>query len=169
MYVRVSTAIGTVNSEEGLSSFALLPLGQSTNVRVEAVGSELLLFLNNKLDTQVKIVGNRLSGNATLYVSNSWSTSALASIGSIQMTPISAITSEGAKVRLSQFSAMNEQNTLTRDGLGMNTVVPVNYSLTFDITPTSKVDWAQILHYSGTKGNVGVRARMPGIFSLNGY
>lgn len=169
MYVRVSTAIGTVNSEEGLSSFALLPLGQSTNVRVEAVGSELLLFLNNKLDTQVKIVGNRLSGNATLYVSNPWSTSALASIGSIQMTPISAITSEGAKVRLSQFATMNEQYTFTRDGLGMNTIVPVNYSLTFDLTPTSNVNWGQILQYSGTKGDGGARSRMPGIFSLKGY
>ena len=161
----MSTELGAVQTDEGLSSFASLPLLQTTNVRVEAVGSDFLLFLNNTLETQVTIKGIRRFGTAFLYASNPWSIPAMAKIASIQMTPISAITTVGANLRrLSQFATINEQLIIARDYSGMNTFVPVNYSLSFDITPTGTANWGNIIHYSGTGSDGGLRSRMPGIF-----
>ena len=157
MYVRVSTAIGSVQSDEGLSSFALLPLLQTTNVRVEAVGSDFLLFLNNTLDSQVTIKGKRQSGDATIYVSNPWNTPALANIGSIQMKPISTSSTLGV------MRTLYEQSTISANSIGLRAVIPYDYSLVFDITPIRiSPQVTNVFVYSRS----GFYLRMPGIFGL---
>ena len=88
MHVRVGT---NINHNDGLDSVASLSLNRTTYVRVEAVGSNVALYLNNKLDSSIILSGVRVSGQATLYVPDPWYSPALASIASIQMKPISAL------------------------------------------------------------------------------
>ena len=85
--VRFLTTAGEFN----LDSQRPLSLNQNTNVWVVASGNTVTLYLNNAQNPESVTIGSqftRASGPATLYVSNPWSTPALASIGSIQMTPI---------------------------------------------------------------------------------
>ncbi len=83
MHIRVAT---TENRNDGIdASTGSLPLNAITNVRVEAVGRNLFLYLNNSLDTKVTVSAQRIFGEATLYISDPWHTPAQANIGSIQM------------------------------------------------------------------------------------
>ena len=60
-----------------------------TKVRLEAVGSEMRLFLNEVLDNKIILVSRtRYSGSATLYVSDPWHYPAAASVSSIVMTAL---------------------------------------------------------------------------------
>jgi hypothetical protein len=90
--VRVST---TANGNDGTDSIAALPLHATTNVRVEAFGRDVYLYLNNTLDTMITLSADRIFGPATLYVSDPWYTPASASIGSIYMNSLSALTRSG--------------------------------------------------------------------------
>ena len=83
LLVRVAT---TANNNDGIeSSVASLPLNEITNVRVEAFGRTVFLFLNNKLDSMKTLSADRISGAATLYISDPWYSPANADIGSIKM------------------------------------------------------------------------------------
>ena len=84
MHVRVGT---NINHNDGLDSVASLSLNRTTNVRVEAVGSNVTLYLNNTFDSSAILNGVRFSGQANCIVSSTSDTPALASIGSIKMTP----------------------------------------------------------------------------------
>ena len=64
-------------------------MNAKTNVRFEAVGTEIRLFLNNTLDGFATVSGERYSGAATVFVSDPWYTPASALISSIKMTAIS--------------------------------------------------------------------------------
>ena len=61
------------------------------NIRVEAFGRALLLFFNNTFDSMVTVSADRISGAATLYISDPWHIPASASIGSIRMKSISSL------------------------------------------------------------------------------
>ncbi len=81
--VRVATS---ANVNDGIeSSTASLPLNATTNVRLEALGRVVLLYLNNSYDSMVTVSADRIFGAATLSISDTWSPSASAHIGSIQM------------------------------------------------------------------------------------
>ena len=150
--MRVATA---TNRDDGIGgSIASLPLNATTNVRVEAFGRDVLLYLNNTLDAKVTVSADRISGEATLYVSNPWYTPASASFGSYQMKSITALTAPASKFNglLSQL-AVNEKTT-----------VPANFALSFDIKPFGiSSDWTNIIHYSKDKTDGGAGGRMPGI------
>ena len=86
MHVRVATKS---SGHEGIdASTGSLPLNATTNVRVEAFGRTLLLFFNNTFDSMVTVSADRISGAATLYISDPWHPPASASIGSYQMNSI---------------------------------------------------------------------------------
>ena len=167
MHIRVGTDI---NWNDGMDSFASLPLHQTTNVRLEAAGSYIVLYLNNTVDNYMTLGGVRSSGQATLYASNRWNSPASAKIGSIQMTPISSI--DYLEVKASkEAKALNGQLSLA--AAYEETTVPVNYSLSFDITPsgTTTSVWSSIIHYTSNlptskKPDLG---RMPGIFCIKSY
>ena len=96
--MRVATA---TNRDDGIgSSIASLPLNAITNVRVEAFGRDVVLYLNNTLDAKVTVSADRIFGEATLYVSNPWYTPASASFGSYQMKSITALTATECKLLL---------------------------------------------------------------------
>jgi len=59
-----------------------LPLHIMTSVRLEAVGREIRLFLNNSLDSTKTLYTDRITGSAYLYTSAQWDPLALAIIGS---------------------------------------------------------------------------------------
>ena len=154
--MRVATA---TNRDDGIGgSIASLPLNATTNVRVEAFGRDVLLYLNNTLDAKVTVSADRISGEATLYVSNPWYTPASASFGSYQMKSITALTAPASKFNglLSQL-AVNEKTT-----------VPANFALSFDIKPFGTVsDWASIIHYTQDNSNAGPKGRVPGMYLAN--
>ena len=156
MHVRVGT---DKDWNDGLDSISPLQSNQTTNVRLEVDGPIVILYLNNTQDNFVVLKGVRSSGQATFYVSNPWHTPALASIGSIQMTPLIAM----PPVKPSDFNGPLSRVAAFEE----NVIVPENYSLTFNITPTGTTsDWSSIIHYSGDKSDAGPRGRMPGIICL---
>ena len=75
------------NANDGLDALTPLPMHQTTNVRVEAIGRSWALYLNNTIDNYVILSADRFSGPATLRV-GSKGTLSVASIGPIQMTPM---------------------------------------------------------------------------------
>jgi hypothetical protein len=82
----IGLTTSTNMDNEGIADSKLsLPLNATTNVRVEAVGRNVSLFLNNSFDSMVTVSADRISGEAILYAPNPWSLPAVASIGSIQM------------------------------------------------------------------------------------
>ncbi len=122
--MRVATL---TNKNNGIgSSISSLPLNATTNVRVEAVGREVLLFLNNTFDSKIIVSADRIFGEAFLYASDPRYTPASASIGSIQMKSISSLSVSIAK----DFSGL-----LTKLAVYEATIVPANFALSFDLKP----------------------------------
>ena len=159
MTIKVGTNISWT---DGFDSYGSLPLNYTSNVRLEVAGPYVILYLNNTVDNFHYQGGVRESGKAILFFHRPLVTSAIASIGPIQMTPISAI----------QFVKPSDYNgVLSKIAAYEETVdVPVNYSLSFSITPTGTVsDWANIIHCSGDKSDIGTRGRMPGILLSHSY
>ena len=157
--MRVST---TAYANEGIgASIASLPLHQTTNVRVEAFGRDVFLFLNNSYDSMVTVSAERVYGEATLYVSDPWYPPALASIGSIQMKSISSLS-------FKERAASDFNGLLSQLAVYEKTTVPANYSLSFDITPTDYVSRsASIIRYSQDKTDNGKGGRIPGMYLTN--
>jgi hypothetical protein len=156
--VRVATL---TNVNAGIvASVRSLPLNTTTNVRVEAFGIEVLLFLNNSFDSMVT-VSSRVSGEATLFVPNPWSTAALATIGSIEMIPI---------LRKTFYAASSSFNgPLSKAVVREITPITPNFTLSFDIKPSGIVpSMASILHFieSGSL-DLGAAGRMPGMICTN--
>ena len=77
LFIRVAT---TLNTSLVFESFGNLPLNAKTNVRFEAVGRELMLFLNNTFERYELISADRISGNANVYVSDPWNQPAVANL-----------------------------------------------------------------------------------------
>ena len=130
-------------------------MNAKTNVRIEAVGKELTLFLNNSFEGYVRVSADRVSGDATVYVSDPWHPSASANLGNIKMTEINGKTSSRPVSAIN--GAFKQGSALEK------TVVPADYALSFDVTPLG-VDqhWGNIIHYSGDESNAGPKGRMPG-------
>ena len=153
MHVRVAT---NASSNDGISSsYAALPLNCVTNVRVEALGRQLHLYLNNTLDSAIFLSGDRVYGDAILYVSDPWHPAAIGTISPIELDQICELT---------QDAVHTSTSTLSRFLTFNRTTVPENYSLSFDITPTgiSSV-WTNILHYTKDNSDGGAAGgRMPG-------
>ena len=56
---------------------------------------------------------------------------------------------------------------LSQQGQKYTTIVPQNFSLSFDLTPTGIVSsWSSIIHYSGDGSDSGPSGRIPGKISL---
>ena len=149
--MRVAT---TSNGNDGIdASTGSLPLNAITNVRVEAFGRDVLLYLNNTLDTKVTVSSDRISGAATLYISDPWYIPASASFGSYQMKSITALTA----------TASNFNGLLSQLAVNELTIVPDNFALSFDIKPLGvSPHYTNILHYSKDKNNGGPEGRVPG-------
>ena len=150
--VRVAT---TKYHDEGINeSNTALPLHSTTRVRVEAVGRQLLLFLNDTLDSYAYVSSARKFGSATLYTSNPWESSAMAVIGNVKMNPIF------------KFSIDIKSNLVPGLVALKKTTVPQNYSLSFNITPTAIYPaFSNILHYTQDGTTLwGPGGRIPGTF-----
>ena len=166
--VRVATKN---NADEGIwASDRSLPVNATTSVRVEAFGRDVLLFLNNIFDSMVTVSADRISGVATLYISDPWHTPASASIGSIQLESDSSLlemadgTPLFTNASLDVTSSSDFNGHLSKFAIYERTIVPANYSLKFDIIPFGTVTrLASILHYSKDKTNMGAGGRLPGI------
>ena len=114
-----------------------------------------MVFLNNSFETFAKLNANRISGNATVYVSNPWHPIAAAKISNIMMTEINTTTS----LPISEVNG-----ALKRGSAVEKTIVPADYALSFDIIPLATVAGeGSIIHYSGDESNVGPKGRMPGM------
>ena len=139
------------------ASIRSLPLNATTNVRVEAFGLEVFLFLNNSFDSMCTVSAPRISGEATLFAPNPWSTAALATIGSIQMNETLKQTLYIAS------SAFN--GPLSKSAVQENSVMRPNFVLSFDIKPSGKVSsMASIIHFVGSGSlDLGLLGRMPGM------
>ena len=152
--MKVSTK-ANIQWGEGIdASTGSLPLNATTNVRVEAFGRSLLLFFNNTFDSMVTVSADRISGAATLYISDPWHIPAPATIGSYQMKSITALTA----------TASNFNGPLSQLAVNEPTIVPDNFSLSFDIKPLGvSPHRSNIIHYSKDKTNAGPEGRVPGI------
>ena len=139
---------------DGLNSTTALPLNAKTNVRFEAVGRELMVFLNNSFEGYATVSADRISGNATVYVSDPWNPSASANLAGIKMTEIKSLT----RVPLSALNGALKKGVVIE-----KTTVPADYALSFDVTPLRVIQhWGSIIHYSGDNSNAGPKGRMPG-------
>ena len=114
-----------------------------------------MLFLNNSFEAYGRVSADRISGNATVYVSNPWHSPAFVNLAGIKMVEKKIITA---------IPPVSDVNGLLKKGSGLeNTVVPADYALSFDITPLGVVGAASsIIHYSGDGLNYGAKSRMPG-------
>ncbi len=142
-----------VNTNAGIDiSNGFLPLNRTTNVRVEAFGRYVLLYLNNSLDTIATVSADRIFGEAILYVSHPRHPPALATIESIKME--SLLTSSFKSAKTSGSAASKTAVT-----------VPANFILTFNIKPSRTVsELSSIIRYCYDSTDIGARGRMPGIF-----
>ena len=170
MHVRVATIL---NGNEGIGgSIGSLPLNATTNVRVEAFGRALLLFFNNTFDSMVTVSADRISGAATLYISDPWYTPASASFGSYQMKSITALTPTASNLTPTANnltpSASKFNVPLSQLAINEKTTVPANFALSFDIKPFGiSSESTSIIHYSRDNTDGGAGGRMPGIvFSI---
>ncbi len=155
LHIRVAT---TANSNDGIDSISELPLNVKTNVRFEAAGRELMLFYNNSFQASGQVSADRISGNATVFVSDPWHNSPSANLGNIKMAEIKAVTAIPTRP-LSQVDGVVQQLSAYE-----KTVVPADYALSFDITPLARDNaWTNIIHYSGDGTNGGPKGRMPGM------
>jgi len=154
LHVRVAT---TADVDDGIwGSIKSLPLNTTTNIRVEAFGLDVFLYLNNSLDSMVTVLAERISGAAFLYDSDPWWPSAQASISSIQMKSLSTMLFK---------SASNFNGQLSKLAVYETTFVPANFSLSFTIKPFGTVsELASIIHYCKDKIDLGIGGRMPGKF-----
>ena len=152
LHVRVAT---TTNVNDGIwASISALPLNATTNVRVEAFGRDVFLFLNNSVDSMVTVSADRIFGEATLYVSDPWHSAAPASVGSIQMKSITG---------LSEVAGRDFSGSLWKYAVRERTTVPANFALSFDIKPFKiSPEWTSIIHYTKDKTNAGPGGRIPG-------
>ena len=126
-----------------------MPLNAKTNVRVEAVGRQIMIFLNDSVDVLGQLSGDRITGSATVYASDPWHPTASAKLSNIKMDAIKAF---------SPLPLSNVNGALTKGSALEKTTVPADYALSFDITPLGKSDdWTNIIHYAGEKN-----ARIPG-------
>ncbi len=151
--MRVAT---TDNVNDGIfASAKSLPLRTTTSVRVEAFGRFVFLYLNNSLDSNATVSADRISGEASLFVPNPWSTPALATVGFIKMESISSLTGRGAD----EFTGY-----LSEYAVFESTIIPANFSLSFDIKPFGTVsEWSSIIHYTIDDTNLGPDGRNPGM------
>jgi hypothetical protein len=148
--------------DEGFISNASLPLNKLTKVRLEAVGNDIFLFLNNKLDSTITVTGKRQFGDATLYVSAPWYNPALATVENVKMENITEITT-GFEIGDSNLNYF-EQSTITKNRIGLKTIVPPNYTLSFNIKPSTQVrEFGNIVKYGGG------HAHCPGILKMKDY
>jgi hypothetical protein len=124
-------------------------------VKVEAVGREMAIFLNNTL-TEFKIFSSdRFSGNATVFVSSPWYRPALASISSMNMKAISS---------LSGHSSFDYSGPIIPKVILEKVFVPTDYAFTFDITPHSIVsETSSVIHFSLDGSDTGPKGRSPGL------
>jgi hypothetical protein len=129
---------------------------------VEAVGNAIFLFLNNKLDSSFTVTGKRQFGAASLYVSAPWYNPALATVENVKMINITEITT-GFEIGDSTLN-YSEQSTITETRIGVKTIIPPNYILSFNIKPSTQVrESVSIVKYGGGYGN------MPGILKLQDF
>ena len=149
-----------INWKECLSSVQPLPLNSITNVRLEVLGLKSYLFLNNTYNAILTSLSMKKDNQpAILYVSDPWTRPSKANIDSVELNGISAIS---PLPRSMVFNGPLSRLAVPEE----NTIVPINYFLSFDITPTRTTHWGQIIQYSGTRGDGGLRSRMPGISFL---
>jgi len=129
---------------------------------VDAFGRDLFLFLNNTFDSMATVSADRISGEATLYISDPWYASAVADIGSIKMESFSSFPQIG------DSGAFN--GPLSKLVVIESITVPPNFSLSFSIKPHDTVSGglASIIHYSGDQTDLGARGRMPGTYFYKG-
>lgn len=71
-----------------------LPKGEVSHVRVEAIGREVRLYVNNTLASNpAQLPTDRAFGASTLYVASPWEPVANAKIGQIDLVPITKFSS----------------------------------------------------------------------------
>ena len=129
---------------------------------MEAVGNAIFLFLNNKLDSTITVTGKRQFGDATLYVSAPWYNPALATVENVKMKNITEITT-GFEIGDSNLN-YSEQSTISKNRIGLKTIVPLNYTLSFNIKPRTQVrEWGSIVKYGSGYGHC------PGILKLQDF
>ena len=107
----------TFKANEGFYGGVKLPLNSKTQVRFEAVGQYLMMFLNNTLDRMMAVNGTRYFGNATLFISNPLIPSAAASISSIRLSSLinSTITNPDSKISVGIDTSLLIYNSLFDD------------------------------------------------------
>jgi hypothetical protein len=114
----------------------------------------LMIFLNDSFEGFAKLSRDRISGDATVYVSSPWNPPAIAKVSGIKMAELKSFTAPVSRV-----------NGVLKKGLAVEmTTVPADYALSFNITPLGVVSgWSSIIHYSGDGSNQGAKGRMPAI------
>ena len=123
-----------------------LPLNAQTNVRLEAFGRDIYLFLNNSFDSMISATKERHYGNDILYTINPLADDFIIPINSspFSMTPItsSPLSSQG------QVGAFN--GTILKLAHFETKIVPANFSLSFNIKPTgNQSSWSNVIHLVG--------------------
>ena len=154
LYIFISTLS---NANDGVAAPAL-PMNETTNIKVEAFGKEVFIFYNSSLVALSTLNDTRISGNATVLISDPWTSPAKAAITSISLTSISSLSSR---------PIANYAGPLAKGIAYEKTYVPEDFALAFNITPNRLLlGSGSIIHYTHDNSN---GARIPGrclLFSL---
>lgn len=153
---RLSCYFSTVlNPYEMFDSAKSLPIGSETKVTIIAYRMQVQLFFNDTSVQNITLSSWRYSGNASLYVSNQWSPSALAILSNLSIIPY-----------MDQFVPNLAPST---NYIGGAVFVPVDYKLSFSITPLGNYsELSNIFHYSGNGNDYGLNVRLPALWFLPG-
>jgi hypothetical protein len=156
---RLHVRVGSDKSPNGGIDSINLPINATTKVRLQAIGKDVSLFFNGTFAGYYEAPGTRFSGEAFQYMSNNWTAPARAILSAVKMT---ATNVSGIQA----ISKIANTNAPVQSSYKGKVVVPENYTLSFQFTPTGTSDvWTNILHYSrdNTDGS-----RMPSIYVIPG-
>lgn len=146
------------NQFPGLTSKPL-PIGQTTQVTINAIGSVVQVLFNKTAVGLQVLKCDRVYGKAVIYVSDPWYPAADATVKNlfIRATDQFLIPEVSNNWRLSPstFGIVN---------------VPVDYSISFTITPKSVLnEWGSIFHVSHDGHDLGSKGtRMPAMWFYPG-
>jgi len=124
-----------------------LPLNKWTSVKIEMLPDSVYVSFNGLLKCTEKRQGRKFFPKVYVWASDPWHNVANANIRKLVMTP---------RDKLQEVSIFSKRGEWTlKKGVRAGKVdLPTDFSVSFGLTPTKKINgWANILHVTATGGN----------------
>ncbi|KAJ3318302.1 hypothetical protein HDV06_000586 [Boothiomyces sp. JEL0866] len=156
LYIRM----GSSGSPNGGITTAALPINQVSSIEIQIMGSMAYFALNGSIIQVYPFQGDRPTGLAYFYMTDPWYVPANAMLSNYKLKELDS---------LDDVSLPNGPFQITQGYRGQVNV-PVNFAITFDVTPIQAVaSWASVAHYTADNTDMSTSgSRMPGIWFYPG-